>query len=148
MFVLKAVRVGRTEKLSHRRRNFYVVVYQASVCTRAVKVIDQTVLTLVTPHALFGITYFFDRDEKPFMSRTNSIADHSPLFVDFHPGCAAYLAGPFANTGALFRLDALAISQNLVDVFVLFVLLKFERRVMARCAATAHREQETGRRQG
>jgi hypothetical protein len=54
------------------------------------------------------------------MSRTNSIADHSPLFVDFHPGCAAYLAGPFADTGALFRLDALAISQNLIDVFFPF----------------------------
>ena len=64
------------------------------------------------------------------MSRTNSIADHSPLFVDFHPGGAAYLAGPFADTGALFRLDALAISQNLIDVFFLLVLLKFERRAM------------------
>jgi hypothetical protein len=82
------------------------------------------------------------------MSRTNSIADHSPLFVDFHPGGAADLADPFAYTGALFRLDALAISQNLIDVFFLFVLLKFERRAMARCVAAAHREHETGRRQG
>jgi hypothetical protein len=82
------------------------------------------------------------------MSRTNSIADHSPLFVDFHPGCAAYLADPFADAGALFRLDALAISQNLIDVFFLLVLLKFKRRVMAHCVAAAHREQETGRRQG
>ena len=85
MFALKVVRVGRTEKLSHRRREFYIVVYQTPICMSTVKVIDQTVLTPVTPHALFGITYFLNRDEKPFISRTNSIADHSPLFVDFIP---------------------------------------------------------------
>ena len=40
MFALKVVRIGRTEKFSHRRREFYVVVYQTPVCMRAVKVID------------------------------------------------------------------------------------------------------------
>jgi hypothetical protein len=58
------------------------------------------------------------------------------------------LANPFADTGAVFRFDALAISQNLIDVFFLLVLLKFKRRVMAHRVAAAHRKQETGRRQG
>jgi hypothetical protein len=67
---------------------------------------------------------------------------------DFHTGCLAYLADPFSDTGALFRFDALAISQNLIDVFFLLVLLKFKRRVIAHCVAAAQREQEIGRRQG
>ena len=127
MFALKVVCVGRAEKISHRRREFYVVVYEAPVCTRTVEVIDEAVLTLVTPHTLLGITYFFNRDEKPFISRTNSIADHAPLFVDFHPGCAAHLADPFADTGALLRFDALAIGQNLIDILFLLVFLEFVR---------------------
>ena len=111
---------------------------------RTVKVIDEAVLTPVTPHPLFGVTYFCNRDEKLFIRRTNSIADHSPLFVDFHPGCAAYLADPFADTGALFRFDALAISQNLIDVFYLLVLLKFKRRCHSTRRSAALCEQETG----
>ena len=102
---------------------------------RTVKVIDQAVLTPVTPHTFFGITYFLNGDEKLFFSSANWIADHSPLkSVEFHPGCAAYLADPFADTSALFRFDALAISQNLIDVLFLLVLLKFKRRVSASIA--------------
>src|SRR6478735_161241 len=115
---------------------------------RAVKVIDQAVLPPVTSQSLFGVTYFLDRDEKLCVSRTNSIADHPPLLVEFHPSCAAYLADPFAYTRALFRLDALAIGQNLIDVFRLVILLEFKRRITAHRVAAACRNQKTDRRQG